>query len=149
MGRVLFAVFVIVPIIEIALFVLLGDLIGFWWTMAGVVVTAVIGSLLLRWQGLAVLGRIRGALNQGAFPARPIADGMMLAIAGALLLTPGFFTDTVGFLLFVPVVRTVIYRFLRERVTVVATSGIRSGPRDFDYVDLSEDDWQDNSGRRG
>jgi UPF0716 protein FxsA len=148
MGRALFAVFVIVPIIEIALFVLLGDVIGFWWTMAGVVATAIIGSLLLRWQGLAVLVRIRAALNQGAFPARPIADGMMLAIAGALLLTPGFFTDTVGFLLFVPLVRTAVYRFLRERVTVVASASMRPGSRDFDYVDLGEDDWHDDPKRR-
>jgi UPF0716 protein FxsA len=145
MGRVLLALFLIVPIIEIGLFVLLGDLIGFWWTMAGVVVTAVIGSLLLRWQGVAVLDRIRTDLARNSLPARPIMDGLMMAIAGALLLTPGFFTDTVGFALFVPAVRSAIFRFLRSRLEIVEFS--RNGPepsrRQFEGVDLDDGDWRE------
>lgn len=145
MGRLLLALFVIVPIIEIAVFVLLGDLIGFWWTMAGIVVTAVIGSVLLRWQGVAVLDRIRTDLARGSLPARPIMDGLMMAIAGALLLTPGFFTDTVGFLLFVPAVRTAIFRFLRSRFELVELSGdwpTRPRP-EFRGVDLDDADWRE------
>jgi UPF0716 protein FxsA len=145
MGRALLALFLIVPIIEIALFVLLGDLIGFWWTMAGVVVTAVIGSLLLRWQGLAVLDRIRTDLARNSLPARPIMDGLMMAIAGALLLTPGFFTDTIGFLLFVPAVRSAIFRFLRSRIEMVELSpnGPEQPRRGFQGVDLDVNDWRE------
>ena len=145
MGRMLFGLFLIVPIIEIALFIALGDLIGFWWTMAGVVITAVIGSLLLRWQGFAVLERIRTALGQGTFPGRPIIDGVMLAIAGALLLTPGFFTDTVGFVLFVPAVRTAVFRFLRSRVIPVGTAPRNGGRPGGHPLNLDDDAWRDHS----
>lgn len=149
MGRVLLALFLIVPIVEIAGFVLLGDLIGFWWTMAGVVVTAVIGSFLLRWQGLAVLDRIRTDLGHGTLPARPIMDGVMMAIAGALLLTPGFFTDAIGFLLFVPAVRTAIFAFLKSRFEVVDIAGGRPRPSSPGYagVDLDEGDWREAPGK--
>jgi UPF0716 protein FxsA len=146
MGRLLFATFIIVPIIEIALFVLLGDIIGFWWTMAGVLITAVIGSVLLRWQGFRVVARIREALNQGSFPARPIIDGVMLAVAGALLLTPGFFTDTIGFLLFIPAVRTAVFGFVRARVTVLSSTRTEARRRGYGSIELGDDDWRDNAG---
>ncbi|WP_035871940.1 FxsA family protein [Cucumibacter marinus] len=177
MARYLFALFIIVPVIEIALFVLLGDLIGFWPTMGGVVLTAIIGSLLLRWQGFKVFERIQTALAQGQFPATPIVDGVMLAVAGALLLTPGFFTDAIGFLLFVPQVRRALFKFLRSRITVSAYrasgpggysggfsgsfstgSGPRPGAANQDApprgtIDLEEDQWrreddEDDSDRR-
>jgi UPF0716 protein FxsA len=143
MARILFATFIIVPVIEIGLFVALGDLIGFWWTMGAVVFTAIVGSILLRWQGFAILTRIQTTLNAGAFPGREIIDGVMLAVAGVLLLTPGFFTDAMGFLLFVPFVRHAIFRFLRARFSVV---GVRAGPnepkQDGPTIDIDSDKWR-------
>ncbi|MCZ4272250.1 FxsA family protein [Maritalea porphyrae] len=123
MGRYLFALFLLVPIVEIAIFVAMGGLVGFWWTMGGVVFTAVLGSYLLRLQGFAVWAEVQGKLGAGQFPGRSIVDGIMLAIAGALLLTPGFFTDAVGFALFVPQVRYFIFEQLRQRISIVSASG--------------------------
>lgn len=155
MSRILFALFVVVPIIEIAIFVALGGLIGFWWTMGGIVFTAILGSFLLRQQGMSVLFSIQNKLNAGGFPAQEIVDGVMLAIAGALLLTPGFFTDAVGFSLFVPMVRQTLFQELRKRVKVVSATSYQSyrqDPRGDDYtrrdedgvIDLDEDHWRDD-----
>ncbi|MCF4096925.1 FxsA family protein [Maritalea mediterranea] len=155
MSRILFALFVVVPIIEIAIFVALGGLIGFWWTMGGIVFTAILGSILLRQQGMSVLFSIQNKLNAGGFPAQEIVDGVMLAIAGALLLTPGFFTDAVGFSLFVPLVRQNLFTELRKRVKVVSATSYQSyhqgpGPGGFhrqddeDVIDLEDDHWRDD-----
>lgn len=155
MSRILFALFVVVPIIEIAIFVALGGLIGFWWTMGGIVFTAVLGSFLLRQQGMSVLFSIQNKLNAGGFPAQEIVDGVMLAIAGALLLTPGFFTDAVGFSLFVPLVRQTLFTELRKRVKIVSATSYQSyqqRPQDDDFhrrdkddvIDLERDHWRDD-----
>jgi len=154
LGRYLFAMFLLVPIIEIAIFVAMGGIIGFWWTMGGVVFTAVLGSYLLRLQGFAVWADVQGKLQAGQFPGQSIVDGIMLAIAGALLLTPGFFTDAVGFALFVPQVRYFIFEQLRKRVSIVSTSSYAqystpnspqdSGPLNNDegVIDLDDESWR-------
>lgn len=155
MSRILFALFVVIPVVEIAIFVALGGLIGFWWTMGGVVLTAILGSYLLRRQGMSVLFSIQNKLNAGSFPAQEIVDGVMLAVAGALLLTPGFFTDAIGFSLFVPQVRHVLFAELRKRVNIVSAQSYQrqyqSGfsepqrPRAEDgVIDLDEEDWRDD-----
>lgn len=94
-----------VPLIEIALFVTIGGRIGLAATIAVVVVTAVIGSVLLRHQGLAALVRARQAADAGQMPVEPLVDALFLFAAGMLLLTPGFLTDTIGFIFFIPAVR--------------------------------------------
>ncbi len=145
MGRLLFAVFMIIPLIEIAFFVVIGNAIGLWPTLAGVLVTAVAGSLVLRYQGLALLSEIRGTVARGALPARALADAMMVGIAGVLLLTPGYFTDLLGILLLIPPVRTVIYAFLKSRIQVIAPvpPGYGAhGRRPDDTIDLDEGDWR-------
>jgi UPF0716 protein FxsA len=100
--------FVGVPIAEIAVFIQAGEIIGLWPTLAAIVATAVIGAALLRAQGLATLERARRQVDQGRLPVREVFTGVCLLLAGALLLTPGFLTDTVGFLLLVPPVRQAI-----------------------------------------
>ncbi len=101
----LLLVFIGVPLIEVALFVLIGEQIGLWATLATIVLTAMIGTALLRAQGLATLHRVQSELNRGGVPVEAVFDGACLLVAGALLLTPGFLTDFIGFLLFVPTVR--------------------------------------------
>lgn len=123
MGRILFAIFLVVPLIEIACFVIIGNAIGLWPTLAGVLLMALAGSLILRWQGLALLNEIRSSMGRGQLPARALADAMMVAIAGVLLLLPGYFSDLIGILLLLPPVRTLLYRFLASRVQVVSTRG--------------------------
>ncbi len=118
----LFLILVAVPIIEIALFIEVGGLIGTWPTIGIVVLTALIGSILLRQQGLAALRNVQGRLAEGETPGRLLADGAMILFAGALLLTPGFFTDAVGFALLVPAIRTALWRYLSTRIQVDATT---------------------------
>ena len=146
MGRILFVVFLAVPLIEIAFFVLIGNAIGLWPTLAGVLLTAVIGSLVLRWQGLSLLNEIRSTVGQGRVPARAIADAMMVAVAGLLLLLPGYFSDLIGILLLLPPVRALLYRFLASRVKVVSTHSASHGfrqPRiDDGTIELDEDEYR-------
>jgi len=112
-------VLLIVPLMEIAAFVLIGGQIGVWATLAMVVVTAIIGSFLLRWQGVSLLRRIQGEMAAQRLPAKDLVRGAMLVIAGILLLTPGFVTDTIGFLLFVPPIQDTVWNFLKSKVNVV------------------------------
>ena len=101
----LFAVFVAVPLIEIALFIQVGGWLGLWPTLAIVVLTAAIGTALVRRQGLEQIARVRASIDRLSDPTRPLAHGAMILAAGLLLLTPGFFTDAVGFALLVPALR--------------------------------------------
>ena len=139
----LFLLFLIVPLVEIALFIQVGGIIGLWSTLLVVILTAVIGAYLVRTQGLAVLGQLRGSFEELRDPTEPLAHGAMVLFSGALLLTPGFFTDAVGFALMVPAIRSAVFRFARARVNVRT---VQFGPRDSrrpddvvidaDYVDL-------------
>jgi UPF0716 protein FxsA len=111
----LFILFAIVPIIEIYLFVLIGTEIGALNTVAVVLVTAFVGAWLARSQGASALARIQNALNQGQMPANELIDGVLILAAGIVLLTPGFFTDVIGFLLLIPQTRNWLKRELRKR----------------------------------
>lgn len=114
----LFLAFILVPLIEIALFIQIGDAIGLWLTLAIVILTAVLGTWLVRTQGIAAMNQLRSSFSELQDPSEPLANGAMILVAGALLLTPGFFTDAVGFLLLMPPVRMSVYRYLRGRVNV-------------------------------
>lgn len=148
MGRILFLIFLLVPLIEIALFVLIGQAIGLWPTLLGVLVTALAGSLVLRIQGMALFAEIRETMGRGMLPTRELADAMMVGIAGVLLLTPGYFTDLLGLLLLVPLVRRAIYAFLKSRMRVVSTTYTGYGRTSerrvpgSDTIDLDDDDWR-------
>ena len=135
----LFLAFLLVPLIEIALFIQIGGLIGLWPTLLIVILTAIAGAAMVRSQGAAVLSRLRGSFEDLRDPTEPLAHGAMILFSGALLLTPGFFTDTVGFLLLVPGVRDRLYRFVRSRITVAEVQYGRPGRStviDADYEDL-------------
>lgn len=112
MGLILFLLFVAVPLIEIGLFIQVGGMIGLWPTIGIVIFTAALGAALWRRQGMAVMQRAQEALNRGELPITEVMDGAFLLVAGALLLTPGFATDTFGFLLFVPAFRQVLGRIV-------------------------------------
>ena len=103
--RILFILFILIPIIEIWLLIEVGSLIGAFHTVGLVLLTAFIGVILLKQQGERTLSSARSRLNRGQIPGREMVDGLFLGVAGALLLTPGFVTDAIGFLLFVPPVR--------------------------------------------
>jgi len=112
MFRSLFLLFLIVPLIEIYFLIQVGDVIGAGWTLFLVVATAVIGAGLLRMQGLSTMLRAQSTLAQGQLPALAMMEGLVLLVCGGLLLTPGFFTDAVGFLLLIPPVRQALIKRL-------------------------------------
>jgi UPF0716 protein FxsA len=117
----------IVPILEIGVFILIGGQIGVAYTLLGIVLTALIGSILLRRQGMALLSQVQSEFNQGKVPGKALAHGVMLLVAGLLLLTPGFVTDSLGFLLFIPPVRDGIWAFFASRMTVQTFGGQAAG----------------------
>lgn len=140
-------VFIGLPLLEIAVFIEVGGAIGVWPTIAATVATALAGSLLLRAQGLAALNRARVQMDQGQLPAREMFEGVCLVLAGALLLVPGFVTDALGLLLFLPPFRELL-RFLIARH--VATKAAKGEARVFvDGVEIDpRDPGRQPGGRR-
>lgn len=102
MFPILLLMFITVPVIEIALFIQVGGVLGLWPTVALIILTAVIGASLVRSQGLQTLLTVQQRLNKGELPAQKIIEGVMLAVAGVLLLTPGFMTDAMGMVVLLP-----------------------------------------------
>ena len=102
MLRILFLIFVGVPTLEIILLIQIGGWIGTGYTLLTVVATALLGAVLVRGEGIRTLIALQERMGRGELPGRELADGAMLLVAGALLVTPGFFTDAVGFLLIFP-----------------------------------------------
>lgn len=107
-----------VPLIEIALFIKVGGMIGLGYTLLIVVLTAVLGTWLVRSQGIAAMADLQRSFSQLQDPTEPLAHGAMILFSGALLLTPGFFTDALGFALLVPPVRRAVLNWARKRVKV-------------------------------
>ena len=105
-------VLIAVPVAEIALLIEVGGLVGTWATIALIVATAAVGTALIRWQGLGVIADIRRGIETESPSLDPVIAGLCLLVAGALLLTPGFLTDGVGFVLLVPPARRTIARGL-------------------------------------
>ncbi len=110
MGFLLLSALIAVPIIEIVVIIKVGGLIGAWPTVGLIILSAVVGTTMVRAQGFQVLARAQQSLDQGVFPAVELFDGMALLAAGLLLLTPGFVTDAVGVALLIPPVRRVLGR---------------------------------------
>ncbi len=139
----LFLLFLLVPLIEIALFIQVGGLVGLFPTLAVVILTAVAGTFLIRSQGSAVMMQLRETMGGLQDPTEPLAHGAMVLFAGALLLTPGFFTDALGLSLMVPSVRGRIFNFIRQRVTVQdfrygTDDASRDTVIDAEYEDLDQ-----------
>lgn len=134
--------FVALPIIEIALFVQIGGLIGVWAVLGLVILAAVLGMAVIRSQGAHAWAEAQRSLAQLRDPSRPLAHGMMLMIAGLLLIVPGFFTDAVALLLLIPPIRNLIIRRTGRRMQIRTVHMAREAHRppyadgviDADYV---------------
>lgn len=133
----LFALFIAVPLIEIALFIQIGGAIGLWPTLLVVVLTAVVGTQLMRAQGALAMSQLRDSFGKLNDPTEPLAHGAMILFSGALLLTPGFFTDFVGFALLIPAVRRAVFKWARSRVTV---QSFTMGAQEEHYRPTQEED---------
>ncbi len=126
MFKLLFLLFLIVPIIEIAILIKIGEIVGVGYTIFLVIGTAVLGAALLRNQGLSTLAKVQMNMDEGILPATELVEGLILLVAGALLLTPGFFTDVFGFIALIPGIRKNIAKhllsnFIQSRVEIHET----------------------------
>ncbi|HEY5708042.1 MAG TPA: FxsA family protein [Solirubrobacterales bacterium] len=142
----LVALFIVVPIVELYVIIQIGSLIGVWPTVALLLADALLGSLLLRHQGRGAWRRFNLALAERRFPGREVADGLLIAIGGTLLLTPGFITDIVGLIFLVPPTRAIVRRLMRgyvgRRFVVVGAPGrAQQAPprRDYDFEATAEE----------
>jgi len=114
----LLLLFIGVPLLEITLFIQVGGAIGLGWTLAIVIFTAILGAWMVRSQGAQAMLNLRTSFSSLQDPTEHLAHGAMILFSGALLLTPGFFTDFVGFALLIPAIRTAVYKNVRTRVNV-------------------------------
>lgn len=121
----LFLLFAVLPIVEIALLINVGDRIGGWNTVGLVILTAFVGAYFVRQEGLSTLSQAQRKLQTGGVPGQEMAEGILLIIAGVLLVTPGFITDFIGFLFSLPISRPAIASYLLKHLSVnmVATGG--------------------------
>lgn len=128
--RILFLLFIVVPIVEIMVLIQASKVIGGWGTVGLILLTAMVGMALLRRQGLATLMRARQRMNEGAIPATEMIEGLFLAVGGALLLTPGFVTDAIGFCCLIPGIRKVLIGGVLARAVNIQSfqTTQRSGP---------------------
>lgn len=156
----IFLAILAVPFVEIALFIKVGSVIGVIPTLALVVLTVFLGVFVLRRQGLQTVANVRSSFRQGLDPSAPLFNGLLVFLAGALLIVPGFFTDAVGLLILLPPVRKYIMRqqFVRVQRAAGAGSarpGTRQGRRgdtieaDFEVVEENEDDGLRRRGSSG
>lgn len=139
MGLALFLLFIVLPLIELAVIIQVGSLIGVLPTFAIMVLSALIGSWLCKREGLGVLRRINASLDAGRVPTTELADGALIVLAGCMMITPGFVTDLAGILLLLPPVRAMV------RKVVVARSRRRidravagAGPAGFTFIRMGD-----------
>ncbi len=126
--RILLLLFLTIPMLEIYLLIEVGGMIGALPTVFMVVFTAVLGAWMLRIQGFSTLTRVRTSMEQGGIPALEMLEGAVLLVSGALLLTPGFFTDAIGFLCLIPSLRRTMIRWALGRFLMPSGFGGPGGP---------------------
>ncbi|MEE9310668.1 MAG: FxsA family protein [Cocleimonas sp.] len=130
----IFAVlFLVIPILEIYFLIKVSDIIDIFPTIILVILTAVIGAGLLRQQGISTLARLQQNMGQGKLPAQELIEGVLLAVGGALLMTPGFITDTIGFLCLIPFTRKLIAKNIMKRSADKMKAGVNAQMGGFTY----------------
>lgn len=123
MFPVIFFLFIGMPILEIFLLIKIGSSIGALMTIGIVILTAILGTFMLRMQGLATLNKARSRMSGGQVPAFEMMEGLALGVGGALLLTPGFVTDAIGFACLIPFTRRLLIKRLSKNVSVGSVAG--------------------------
>ena len=141
--RVILIFVLALPLIEIALFIVIGQAIGLWPTLLGIVLTGLLGALVLRWQGMGVIRQMQLRFSRGEMPARQMGDAVLIGLAGVLLLLPGYFTDLVGLVLLLPWTRALIYRLLVRHLKVVEVTSAEYRAVDPGMIELNPKDRRD------
>ncbi len=132
-----FIIFVIIPLAEISVFMAVGEHIGLGMTLLLSLLTAILGGALVKYQGMHTITEIQKAAARGQMPLGKLFDGACLIAAGATLITPGFVTDTIGFLLLLPPVRAALKAAIKKHMNIQTTeSDIIEG--EFEALDDSE-----------
>ena len=125
----LFLAFTIIPVSEIYILIKIGGQIGILPSIGLVIITGIVGASLARSQGLQTLGRIRDSFQQGVVPGEELLNALLIAVAGIVLLTPGFLTDAAGLFLLIPATRTLCREWLKRRIELVyAQRNVGNGP---------------------
>ena len=152
--------FVVVPLIELAVILQVGQTLGVWWTIALLVTFSIVGAVLLRRQGRRAWRAFRDALAEGRWPGDEVTQGALVIVGGTLLLTPGFVTDAVGFLLLIPFTRAGVSRLIRSRLTPgpvkmfgaatrrtsnAGPDGVRSDTLDVEVVEIEREPRRDDA----
>ncbi len=145
MFRILFLFFIVVPIIEIAVIMQVGALLGTWTTVAIVIFTAWLGAKKVREQGLATLASVQTKLAQGEIPSDEIIAGLMLLVAGVLLVTPGFVTDAFGLALLFEPVRQIIANHVKKHFQVKQYHATQVFTQEFSEQDFIDNSYNSNS----
>jgi UPF0716 protein FxsA len=117
------SLFILVPLLELYILIKIGGYLGAFQTVALVVLTALLGIVLARFEGLRTLQQIRQSLSQGIVPAEEMVDGVLIFIGGILLITPGVLTDLFALVLLIPYTRTIFKRWLRRRFDRMVAAG--------------------------
>ena len=144
---IMFLLFILIPIIEITVLINVGQAIGTWYTVGLVLLSAFIGVNMLRYQGLSTLARAQQRISSGEMPAQEMVEGLVLAVGGALLITPGFVTDIIGFCCLIPATRQAFVKVLMTRFKVVSMSKQQSFEETtvFDESTFSESTFEKKS----
>lgn len=142
-GRIVLFSVLALPLIEIALFIVIGQAIGVLPTLLGILVTGAIGALVLRWQGVATLRELQVRLQRGEMPARQMGDAVLIGLAGLLLVLPGYFTDLLGLLLLLPWTRRLIALLLARNLKVVEVTTSYRQAGDPGLIELDKGNWRD------
>jgi UPF0716 protein FxsA len=131
--------FTLVPLVELVILIRIGQAISLGPTLAIIILTGVVGATLAKHQGLRTLSNIQTELTQGRVPTADLVDGLMILVAGALLITPGVLTDAVGFVLLVPLSRRILRKRLRryfeQRVIIIHPPDTGSAPPGYTEPD--------------
>jgi UPF0716 protein FxsA len=121
--RILLLAFIVVPIAELYVIIQVGSAIGGWETIGLLVLDSVVGAWLVRREGFSILAKVQGSLANGELPTNSLIDGLLVLVAGALMLTPGFLTDGLGLVLLLPPSRTIVRTALKKRFAGRITVG--------------------------
>ena len=130
---ILAVLFLVIPILEVYFLIKVSNIIDIFPTIILVILTAVIGAGLLRQEGVSILARLQQNIGQGKLPAQELIEGVMLAVGGALLITPGFITDTIGFLCLIPFTRKFIAKNIMKRSVDKFNAGVNAQMGGFTY----------------
>ena len=137
-----FVFFIVIPLIELAVFASVSEHIGIWTTLLFALLTAIIGGSIVKYQGLQTLFSMRESMDRGQMPVQEIFDGFCLIAAGALLITPGFVTDTIGFLLLIPHIRKIVRHSLQTHFKWTSVSGADTTQKDFRQDGIIEGEYE-------